>query len=87
VLFYLFPISRKFVSLRGSFFSYWLRGYKSIVQNKPNSINPRIAAIPYTTSIYNKILLRRPHKNKAKQSQSHPTTQYGNGHPKPTILP
>jgi hypothetical protein len=50
-----------------------LSGYKSIMQNKPNSQNPRIPTIPFTPKTYANIRLHPSRKNKAKQTQSRHT--------------
>src|SRR4030042_2407410 len=46
-----------------------LRGYKAIMQNKPNSQNPRITTTPFTPTTYANIPPRAIQKNKPKQTQ------------------
>jgi len=65
-------ISCKFVQLRGSLSSSCLRGYKSIMQNKPNSPTAKTTATSYVPKSYNNIALRQTRKNKPKQTQSQP---------------
>jgi hypothetical protein len=76
-LFCLFSIScqlvpRAFVSLRGSFFSWSLRGYNSIMQNKPNFQNSRIISTHCATKTYKKNTPCLREKNKPNQTQSPP---------------
>ena len=59
----------KFVLIRGSLFSRCLRGYKSIMQNKPNFQNPQTNTTAYATKTYANIPLRPKQKNKPKQTQ------------------
>jgi len=69
VLFCLFSISCKFVSLRGSFLFWWLRGYKSIMQNKPNFQNPKLSQPPTPQRLTPLFRSPPPPKNKPNQTQ------------------
>ena len=57
------------MSVRGSFFSWCLRRYKSIMQNKPNSLNAKTTATSFTTKPYENNPPRLTRKNKPKRSQ------------------
>ena len=53
----------------------WLRGYSSIMQNKPNFQNAEITATSYATKSYTNIPSHGSRKNKPNQTQSR-DTQY-----------
>ena len=73
VLFCLFPISCKFVSIRGSFFvSSCLGGYASIMQNKANFKIGKMALTPCHEKHYSDFPPRSARKNKPNQTQLTP---------------
>ena len=53
-----------------SFASWWLRGYQSILQNKPNFRKPKTTATPCVTKNYEQ---KPPRTHSKKQTQSNPT--------------